>query len=117
MANKYYLRRGYNASIHGFRTGDWSKSEEVHNHNENIYHTVFNRVVSGQVGVIYQRIPGHIVIVSRSTRAGYILQISHAWIKDGKIIPTGHANIKDFSDFLYNTDYFYSGAYFREVIA
>ncbi len=115
MANKYYLRRGYNASIHGFRTGDWSKSDEIHDHNENIYQTVFNRVVSGKVGVIYQRIPGHIVIISRSTRAGYILQISHAWIKDGKIIPTGHANIKDFSDFTSKSIHLYIQATKSEI--
>ena len=115
---KYYLKSGYRAALEGLKTGNWSKADAIQEHNENIYKTIFNRVVSGEAKLIYQRIPGHIVFITRSTRPGVLLQISHAWInKDKTITPTGHANINDFSDFLHNTDYFYTSQYFREFIA
>lgn len=113
---KYYLKSGYRAALKGLKNGDWSEADAIHEHNQNVYRTIFEKVASGEVPAIYQRIPGHLVIISRSTRPGVLLQISHAWInKDKSITPTSHANINDLSDFLHNTDYFYTSQYFREV--
>ena len=116
-ANKYYLRRGYNASIHGFRTGDFSKSDEIHAQNTETLATIYKRVLSGEVGAIYQNIPGHFVILTRSTRKGVLLQVSHAWrTETGEIIPTSHNNIKCLEDFI-KDKYFYEGSYIRELRA
>lgn len=115
---RYYLKSGQKEALHGFKTGDWSKSEAIDNHNENILADLYNKLLTGQISAFYQRTKDnkHLIIAHKSTRPGVIIQVSHNWIINGEIIPCSHDNINSFSDLLKKHP-FYTSEYLKEFTA
>lgn len=115
---RYYLKSGQKEALHGFKTGDWSKSEAIDTHNNNILADLYNKLLTGQISAFYQRTKDnkHLIIAHKSTRPGVIIQVSHNWIINGEIIPCSHDNINSFSDLLKKHP-FYTSEYLKEFTA
>lgn len=113
ITNRYYLRSCQRATIKGFRTGDFTESEAIEKHNNNILASLYNKLLTGEIDTFYQRTPGHLIIAHKSTRPGVIVQVSHNVIINGKIYPSSHDNINSFSDLLKKRP-FYIGEYIQE---
>lgn len=113
---KYYLKTGYKATLKGFKTGDFTEADNIHQHNNDILTGLYNKLISGEISTFYQRTKDHLIIAHLSTREGVQVQVSHNWIKDGQIIPCSHDNINSPEE-LIKEHPFYTGEYIREFIA
>lgn len=115
---RYYLKSCQRATIKGFHTGDFSEAEAIDNHNKNILATLYNKLLTGEIGAFYQRTKNnsHLIIAHRSTRPGVLVQVSHNWIINGEIVPCSHDNINCFSDLLKKHP-FYTSEYIKEFTA
>ena len=113
---KYYLKSCQRAAIKALKTGDDSEINLIDDHNTTILAILYNKLLTGEISTFYQRTKGHLIIAHRSTRPGILVQVSHNWIIDGKIIPCSHANINSFSDLL-DKQPFYYGEYLKEFTA
>lgn len=102
---RYYLKGSSRAFFKAVDTDNFDVLDAILDHNEAIYRMLFEKLISGDIDMIYQKNPHSIVMAHRSTRKGVLVQISHAMIQEGQIIPLSHTNITSLKDFLSNTDF------------
>ena len=121
----YYLYSGQKAAIKGFRTGDWTESDRIHEHNEGVLRDLFGQLVSGKIKVFYTRYKAkdtrgtgdvwiNQTVWHRSTRPGVLVQESHMWIKNGEILPCSHQDLNSFEDLLEHQG-FTTGQHYKTV--
>lgn len=112
----YYLYSASKAAIKGFRTGDWSESDRINEHNEGVLKDLFEQLVSGKINVFYSKwkskdtrqtgdVWENLTVWHRSTRPGVLVQESHMWIKNGDLIPCSHQNLNSFEDLIKEQGY------------
>ncbi|MBO5551323.1 MAG: hypothetical protein J5966_05130 [Lachnospiraceae bacterium] len=117
---RYYLKSAYRASIRGFRTGDFSESDEINRYNREILKKLYDQLVAGDINSFYisyisknsrsDDVWRNMTVWHRSTRPGVLIQESHMWFKNGELIPCSHHNINSFDD-LMNEHGFTLGCY------
>ena len=56
---------------------------------------LFNRLISGEVSFLYQQINNITIVWHKSPRQNVLIQESHLIIKEDKIVPLYHRNIRN----------------------
>lgn len=110
---KYYIKASERATIKAFNTDNWQPVEAIENYNNSILAALYNKLITGTIKYFYQRTKRNLIIAHKSTRPNTIIQISHAAIIGGDIIPLRHDNINCFQDLL-KASPFYEGNYIME---
>lgn len=113
---KYYLKSCQRAAIKALKTGNDKDIKAIDSHNTSVLAELYNKLLTGEIATFYQKTKNHLIIAHKSTRPGVLIQVSHNWIIDGKVIPCSHANINSFSDLLKEQPFYY-GEYLKEFIA
>ena len=96
---EFKIRNLSDASVKNIRSiGKYKKWEKYHNRNLILMKNAYNKLVTGEVDWVYLVSDEKFACLHRSVRDGVLVQFSHGWIRNGKLIPTYHDDINSFED-------------------
>ena len=108
MKNKYRLKNGSAAAVHGFKTGDFSGADRIEEHNNAILRDVYKRVQFGLVDVAYMSTGndsgGNLYIISRDTVYKSAVRLSVFWRRgsgeNAEFLASSHHTYNTLCEFL-----------------
>ena len=111
MKEKYYLRNGCRATIHAFRTGDFSGADMISEKNGEIMRELYRRLQESDIDYFYiasgKHDNGHVYLFTRDavySRGTGIVKVSVIWRKGNgentEFIPLSHHRFNTLCEYM-----------------
>lgn len=96
---EFKIRNLHDASCKNIRSlGRYKKWDKYYTRNQILMETAYNKLVNEEIDYIVLDDEKQFAVLHRSPRDGVVVQFSHGWIKNGKLIPTYHEDINSFNE-------------------